>query len=166
MSIEQVEKGIYYLTYKETKRRPYLSIKYPHIRSRAFIATNGPRAKNMRNFIMQLLENNRLNYSVVEKGDGTYVQLPWATGAAISAYLLAVYGSTKPLKYAVVLDRLISGKMPLAKHIGALTELAIDLSSYLEAATGRRVGKRQIIDARAARAVSAMMRRMLDEILL
>ncbi|MEM3693683.1 MAG: hypothetical protein QXI39_06660 [Candidatus Bathyarchaeia archaeon] len=164
MGVEQEEKGVYYIAYKETKRRPYLSIKYPSMRSRPFIATNGPRAKSIYRFIVQLLENNRLSYSLVAKEDGTYVQLPWATGAAISAYLLAVYGSMKPLKYAVILERLISGKMPLARYISLLTELAMDLSGYLEASSGRRVGRRQIVDARAARAVSAMMRRMLDEI--
>ena len=84
---------------------------------------------------------------------------------AASFFLLSVYSTKKPLKYAFVFERMMSGEMPLTKHLVSLLNLAIDLSRYFESRGGQDAGyPRQMISAKAARTISSMTIRLLGSI--
>jgi hypothetical protein len=149
--------GTYYLFYKESKnpKRCYIGIKYPGINSTPFIIIGGRRAKEIYNFIIQLLDNNGIKYSILMNNKKRLLELPLATGLATSIFLLAVYSSLKPLKYATSLEKMILGKMPFTKYFVTITQLATELSNYSERKNMKY--SRQTVDREAAKTTSKML---------
>ncbi|MEM2169667.1 MAG: hypothetical protein QW186_07695 [Candidatus Bathyarchaeia archaeon] len=100
-----------------------------------------------------------LNYSwSLERGSPREVlRVPWATGLAITTFLLAVYSKRKPLAYAHVIDKMLTGSMPLSRHLIDMTEIALDLSEYLGNAEGR-----PLITHKSAKVISKMMVNLLN----
>lgn len=154
--IETLEKGVYYLFYKDSKtpKRCFIGIKYPGIDSTPFIIIGGRRSKEIYNFIIQLLDNNGIKYSIIENNN-KLLELPLATGLATSIFLLAVYSSLKPLKYAASLEKMILGKMPFTKYFVTITQLATELSNYLERKNIQH--SKQALDREAAKTASKML---------
>jgi hypothetical protein len=150
--------GIYYLTYRESKnpKKCNIGIKYPGKDSKHFIIIGGRRARELYNFIIQLLDNNSIRYSIIEDGKEKMIKLPLATGLATSIYLLAIYSSLRPLRYATALEKMILGKMPLMKYFVTLTELATNLSNLLGKTEKRTCGG-WTLNKNAAKVVSRMM---------
>ena len=150
--------GIYYLTYKdaENPKRCRIGLKYPGEDSKHLVVIGGRRARELYNFIIQLLDNNSIRYSIIEKGKEKTIRLPLATGLATSIFLLATYSSLRPLRYATVLEKMILGKMPLMKYFVTLTELATNLSTFL-GKTGNSTGGSQTLNRNAAKVISRMM---------
>lgn len=155
--METVEKGVYYLFYKDSKtpKRCFIGIKYPGIDSTPFIIIGGRRSKEIYNFIIQLLDNNGIKYSILEDDNKKLLELPLATGLATSIFLLAVYSSLKPLKYAASLEKMILGKMPFTKYFVTITQLATELSNHLERKNMRY--SKQALDREAAKTASKML---------
>lgn len=157
--VETLEKGVYYLFYKDSKtpKRCFIGIKYPGIDSTPFIIIGGRRSKEIYNFIIQLLDNNGIKYSVIESDNKKLLELPLATGLATSIFLLAVYSSLKPLRYATALEKMILGRMPLTKYLVTSTELATQLSNYLGEKNKGGSHGRQTLNRDAAKTASKML---------
>jgi hypothetical protein len=153
--METLEEGVYYLFYKDSKspKRCHIGIRYPGIDSTPLIIIGGRRSREMYNFIVQLLDNNGIKYSIVDKDGKTFVELPLATGLATSIFLLAAYSSLKPLKYATALEKMILGRMPLMKYFVTIMELATELSNYFE----KSPHVRQTLNGESARIASKML---------
>ncbi|RLF02638.1 MAG: hypothetical protein DRJ59_03075 [Thermoprotei archaeon] len=154
---DTLKEGVYYLFYKDSEnpKRCYIGIKYPGIDSTPFIIIGGRRSRELYNFILQLLDNNGIKYSIIEEGSEKTVELPLATGLATSIFLLAVYSSLKPLKYAASLEKMILGKMPFTKYFVIITQLATELSNYLE--RRNKQYSKQALNKEAAKTVSKML---------
>ena len=152
-----MEEGVYYLFYKENKspKRCHIGIKYPGVDSTPLIIIGGRRSKEIYNFIIQLLDNNGIKYSIIKKGNKTLIELPLATGLATSIFLLTVYSSLKPMKYAVLFEKLILGKMPFTKYFITIIQLATELSDYLKKKNVE--SPRQTLDREAAKIASKML---------
>ena len=152
-----MEEGVYYLFYKESKspKRCHIGVKYPGIDSTPLIIIGGRRSKEIYNFIIQLLDNNGIKYSVTERDNKTFIELPLATGLATSIFLLAIYSSLKPLKYATSLEKMILGKMPFTKYFVTITQLATELSNFLE--RKNKHYSKQALDREAAKTASKML---------
>jgi hypothetical protein len=153
---DALEEGVYYLFYKESKnpKACYIGIKYPGIDSTPFIIIGGRRSKDIYNFIIQLLDNNGIKYSIIEKAHKTVVELPLATGLATSIFLLTAYSSLKPLKYATALEKMILGRMPLMKYFVTIMELATELSNHY---SEKNPHVRQTLNRESARIASKML---------
>jgi hypothetical protein len=158
---ETLEEGVYYLFYKGSKnpKRCYIGIKYPGIDSSPLIIIGGRRSREIHKFIIQLLDNNGIKYSIIEKAGKTFFELPLATGLATSIFLLAVYSSLKPLKYATALEKMILGRMPLMKYFVTTMELATELSNYFGEKSPR---VRQTLNRDSARMASKMLIQLID----
>jgi len=154
--MKTLDEGVYYLFYKETKnpKRCEISIRYPGINSTPLVVIGGQRSRELFNFITQLLDNNGIKYSVFQKKNFKVVELPLATGLATSIFLLTVYSSLRPLKYASMLERLILGKMPFMKYFITMSNLASELSDY---GLKNRLQSRQTLDREAAKTASKML---------
>jgi len=150
------EEGVYYLFYKESKnpKNCHISIRYPGINSTPLVVIGGKRAKELFNFIIQLLDNNGIKYSVSQKRNLKIIELPLATGLSTSIFLLTTYSSLRPLKYASVFEKLILGKMPFMKYFITMGNLASDLSDYV---WKDKTQVKQALDRKAARTVSRML---------
>jgi len=155
----QTSGDVYYLIYVARKNPKYcqIGVKYPGIDATPLILMGGKRAKDVFDFIMQLLENHGLEYSVAQQGNERLVKLPWATGLATAVYLLTIYSTVRPLKYASILEKIITGHMPFMKNMVALTELAVPLSNYFEDRNGHKSGPPRIVNRKAAKVVSRML---------
>jgi len=70
-------------------------------------------------------------------------------------FLLAVYSSLKPLKYAASLEKMILGKMPFTKYFVTITQLATELSNYIE--WKNKQYSKQALEREAAKIVSKML---------
>ncbi len=161
------ERGVYYLIYrnKDNPKRAYVGVRYPSRRATPLVVLGGERAKDVYQFITQTLENCGLKCQEIENGDEVMIKLPWATGLAASFFLLSVYSTKKPLKYAFAFERMMTGEMPLTRHLVSLLNLAIDLSRYFEDRGERNVGyPKQMISGKAARTVSNMTVHLLESI--
>jgi len=150
------EEGVYYLFYKESNnpKACHIGVKYPGIDSTPFIIVGGRRSKDMYNFIIQLLDNNGIKYSFIEKSNKMFVELPLATGLATSIFLLAAYSSLKPLKYATALEKMILGRMPLMKYFVTIIELATELSNHYGE---KKTHIRQTLNKESARIASKIL---------
>lgn len=159
--METVEKGVYYLFYNDSKtpKRCFIGIKYPGIDSTPFIIIGGRRSREIYNFIIQLLDNNGIKYSIIENDNKKLLELPLATGLATSIFLLAVYSSLKPLKYAASLEKMILGRMPLMKYFVTTIELATELSNYL---SEERPHIKQTLDRNSAKTASKMLIQLIN----
>jgi hypothetical protein len=162
--VKEFEEGVYYLFHKDSKspKRSYIGIRYPGVNSTPLIVIGGKRSKDIYRFIIQLLENNGIKYSLSEEKKEKIIELPLATGLASSVFLLAVYSTTKPLKYAVSLERMILGKMPLTKYFIATTELATELSNYFGKSGEKSRHRKQVLETRAAKVASKMLIQLLQ----
>ena len=161
------ERGVYYLIYrnKDSPKRAYVGVRYPSRRATPLIVLGGKRAKDVYQFITQVLENCGLKCQEIVDDGEVLIKLPWATGLAASFFLLSVYSIKKPLKYSFAFERMITGEMPLTRHLVSLLNLAVDLSRYLENKDGYMAGyPRQTISAEAARTVSRMTIHFLESI--
>jgi len=158
-----LEEGVYYLFYKDSKspKRRHVGIRYPGIDSTPLIIIGGRRSKEIYNFIIQLLDNNGIKYSIIEESDKKLVELPLATGLATTIFLLAVYSSLKPLKYATALEKMILGRMPLMKYFVTTIELATELSNYL---SERGPQVRQTLSRSSAKTASKILIQLIDGI--
>jgi uncharacterized membrane protein YwzB len=154
-----LEEGVYYLLYRDSKnpKKCSIGIKYPGINSTPLIIIGGRRSREIYNFIIQLLDNNGVKYSMFDRDNKTFIELPLATGLATSIFLLAAYSSLKPLKYAAVLEKMILGRMPLMKHFVATMELATELSNFLSEENESSHRVRQTLNKNAAKATSKML---------
>jgi len=155
--MKTLEEGVYYLFYRDSKtsKKCFIGIKYPGIDSTPFIIIGGRRSKEIYNFIIQLLDNNGIKYSIIENDNKKLLELPLATGLATSIFLLTVYSSLKPLKYATSLEKMILGKMPLTKYFVTITQLATELSNHLERKNMQY--SKQALDREAAKTASKML---------
>jgi hypothetical protein len=158
--MKPIEEGVYYLFFKGSKnpRRCHVGIKYPGIEATPLITLGGRRSKEVYSYILQLLENNGVSHSIFEKGGKTFVELPLATGLATSIFLLAVYSSKKPLRYAPALEKMILGRMPMMKHLIATVEMALELNELKEG----RVGSRQTLSREAANTASKILIKLIE----
>jgi len=149
------------LFYKESKspKRCHIGIRYPGIDSTPLVIIGGRRSREIYNYIIQILDNNGIKYSVTERNNKTFIELPWATGLATSIFLLAIYSSLKPLKYATGLEKMILGKMPLMKYFVKTLELATELSNYFEE---RNPESRQTISRKSAKIASKMLIQLIE----
>lgn len=145
----------YYLSYEENKnpKKCRVGIRYPGVNSTPFVTIGGKRAKDIYTFITQLLENNGIHYSKQKNWNINTIELPLATGLASAIFLLSVYSSIYPLRYAATLERMILGKIPFTRYFVMLTELSMDLSNYLE----EKHAKKQALNKQAAKTVSKML---------
>ena len=159
--MEASGKGVYYLFYKDSKnpKKCHVGIKYPGVDSTPLIVIGGRRSKDIYNYIIQLLDNNGIKYLTVRKDGKIFVKLPLATGLAVSIFLLAVYSTLKPLKYATALEKMILGKMPLMKYFTTMVELAIELSNLHDEGKPHTT---QTLDRSSARTVSKMLIQLMD----
>jgi len=159
LRIEQNKGDVYYLTYfsRKNPKKCQIGIKYPGIDATPLILIGGKRAKETFDFIMQLLENHGLDYSVTQQGKQKLVKLPWATGLATAIYLLTVYSTIRPLRYASILEKIITGHMPFMKNMVTITELAVPLSNYFEDQMDHKSGPQRMVNNKAAKVVSRML---------
>jgi len=162
--LKTLEEGVYYMFYKDSKnpKRCHIGIRYPGIDSTPLIIIGGHRAREIYNFIIQLLDNNGVKYSIIEKDNKTFVELPLATGLATSIFLLAVYSSLRPLRYATVLEKMILGRMPLMKYFVTIMELATELSNYFDERSHAHMHGRQTLSRDSAKTASKMMIQLID----
>jgi hypothetical protein len=154
------EKGVYYLIYrnKDNQKRAYVGVRYPSRKATPLVVLGGKRAKDVYQFVTQTLENCGLKCQKIEDDGEVLIKLPWATGLAASFFLLSVYSTKKPLKYSFAFERMITGEMPLTRHLVSLLNLAVDLSRYFESEGGYNASyPRQMISAKAAKTVSRMI---------
>jgi hypothetical protein len=162
IDIQTLYQGTYYLFYKESQnpKKCKIGIRYPGIDSTPFVVLGGKRAKDIYNFINQLLENSGIKHLTQKIGKMTLTELPLATGLATTIFLLTAYSSLNPLRHATTLEKMILGKMPFTKYFVTLTELSTDLSNYL----GEKEPTNQTIDRQAAKTVSKMLLELMDGI--
>jgi hypothetical protein len=159
-------RGIYYLIYRDEgdSKRTYIGVRYPSWRATPLVVLCGKRARDVYRFITQVLENRGLKCREVENNGEKIIELPWATGFAASFFLLSVYSTRKPLKYAFAFERMITGEMPLSKYMVSLVNLAVSLSRYIENKSGYTDYPKQIVNAKAAKTVSRMAIHLLESI--
>jgi len=162
IDIQTLYQGTYYLFFRESRnpKKCKIGIRYPGINSTPFVVLGGKRAKDVYNFINQLLENSGIKHSTQKIGKITLTELPLATGLATTIFLLAAYSSLHPLRHAATLEKMILGKMPFTKYFVTLTQLSTDLSNYL----GEKGPTKQAIDRRAAKTVSKMLLELVNGI--
>ena len=168
MKYHLLEGGVYYLNYRGGEgdlRRTYLGVKYPGGRATPLVVLGGKRAKDVYEFILQVLDNCGLKCREVEKNGEKLIKLPWATGLVASFFLLSVYSIKKPLKYAFAFEKMIAGEMPLSRYSILLLNLAVDLSRHFESKGEYGVSHpRQMIGSKAAKIVSRMTLHFLESI--
>lgn len=156
--MELRSKGEYYLIYHPSKnpRRRSLSVKFPSLNAPPYIKLGGKRAQDLYRHIILTLDNLGISYSIIEENPCEILKVPWATGLAITVFLLAVYSLRKPLAYIFVLDKMLTGNMPLAGHLINMTEVALDLSEHLGNPNGEA-----LIVSKGAKTISKMMMNLL-----
>ncbi len=142
------------MIYHEAKnpKKSILGIKFPSLRAPLYMKLGGRRARDLYKHIVLTLDNLGIPYSIERKSSREVLRVPWITGLAITTFLLAVYSMRKPLAYAYVLDKILTGRMPLARHLMNMTEMALDLSEYLGNAKSE-----PLIAHKSAAAISRMM---------
>lgn len=163
INMQTLYEGTYYLFYKESRnpKKCKIGIQYPGINSTPFIILGGKRAQEIFNFVIQLLDNSGLKYSIQKTRNNTIIELPLATGLATTIFLLSVYSSLRPLRYAATLEKMILGKIPLTKYFVTLTELSTELSNYL---SDQKLSKKQTLTREAAKTVSKMLLQLIKGI--
>ena len=163
VTMQTLYEGTYYLFYKESRilKKCKIGIQYPGINSAPFIILGGKRAKEIYSFTNQLLDNSGLKYSTQKNKNYTVIELPLATGLATTVFLLAVYSSLHPLRYAATLEKMILGKIPLTKYFVTLTELSTELSNYLNE---KGSSTKQTLNREAAKTVSKMLLQLIEGI--
>ncbi|MEM0048903.1 MAG: hypothetical protein QW464_08570 [Ignisphaera sp.] len=147
-------KGEYYVIYYGSRnpKRSVLGVKFPSLKSPLYIKLGGERARNLYKHIILTLDNLGIPYSTEKESLHEVLRVPWATGLAITIFLLAIYSKRKPLAYAHVLDKMLTGSMPLARHLTNMTEIALDLSEYLG-----NTRDKPLITHKSAATISKMM---------
>ena len=163
--MQTLEEGTYYLFYKDSEnpKRCRVGIRYPGLNSSPFIILGGARAKKIYHFIMQLLDNSGLQYSIIQKNNKEIIELPLATGLATTIFLVSVYSSLHPLKHAATLEKMILGKMPFTKYFVTVTELATELSNYFRE-NDKSSHAKQTLDREAAKTASKMLLQLIKGI--
>lgn len=131
--MELKKRGEYYVIYHQSKnaKKCILGIKFPSLKAPLYLKLGGRRAKDLYKYIVLTLDNLGISYLNEKENFHEILKVPWATGLAITAFLLAVYSKRRPLTYAHVLNRMLTGDMPLARHLVSMIEMALDLSEYL-----------------------------------
>ncbi|MBS7605960.1 MAG: hypothetical protein QXO15_10000 [Nitrososphaerota archaeon] len=152
-------KGEYYVIYHGSKnpKKSMLGIKFPSLESPLYIKLGGRRARDLYKHIILTLDNLGIPYSTEKGSFHEALRVPWAAGLAITTFLLAVYSKRKPLAYAHFLDKMLTGGMPLSRHLTNMTEIALDLSEYLGNVKGR-----PLITHKSAAVISKMMINLLN----
>jgi hypothetical protein len=147
--------------YKEsrTPKRSKLGIQYPGINSTPYIVLGGKTAKEIYDFILQLLDNNGIKHPIHRRKNYATIELPLATGLATTMFLLSAYSCVRPLRHAAFLERMILGKIPLTKYFVMLTELSTDLTNYLGAPNP---SAKQTLNREAARTISKMLLQLME----
>ncbi len=120
------------MIYREAKnqKKSMLGIKFPSLKAPLYIKLGGKRARDLYKHIVLTLDNLGIPYSIERESSREVLRVPWTTGLAISTFLLAVYSKRRPLAYAYVLDKMLTGSLPLVRHLINMTEMALDLSEY------------------------------------
>ena len=163
--MQTLGEGTYYLFYRDSKspKRCQVGILYPGLNSSPFIILGGARAQKIYHFIIQLLDNSGLQYSVIQSNNKKIIELPLATGLATTIFLVSVYSSLQPLKHAATLEKMILGKVPFTKYFVTLTELATELSNYFDEKSESSRAK-QTLHREAAKIASKMLLQLMSGI--
>jgi hypothetical protein len=150
-------KGYFFLTHGKNT----LEIRFPSYRSKPFLKIRGKSAENTYNVLRNILDAYKLNRNVREKDGKTVRELSAAIGLSVTTYLLAAYNVRNPAKYAFIIEKMVNGDLSISKYFTNFIEMCIDLSSY----NGGNGSGSQLIDKKAAIAVSKSLRAILDSLL-
>jgi hypothetical protein len=161
VGVEGLSKNLYYLVYKARGRRPELSLKVLDLDSRDFIRVSGVRASRIFKAVSTILDAYAIRYSVSKTGNRVVLELPADIGYATLLFTLLTYNVRNPERYAIFLEKLLAGRIPLSKHLGVFIDIAVGLS---ELETTIRKGREATINSRAARIVSKTIRSLINTI--
>lgn len=154
--------GGYYIIYERRSKLSSLSVVFPTIESKPFMVIGGRRASRLFEFLRHLFREYGLILSHQREETREVIEVPWATGLATVVFMLATYSSSKPLLHADLLERLISGRMPLSSYFLMMPDLAQSLSEYMDYVLGTRGERNQVLRPEAVRVVSRIMGEILE----
>lgn len=148
---------IFYLVLSHNK----LSVRYPGFKAMPLVILGGTRAKTTFNIIVGILRTYGLTRPMIVAEEEIRIGLPWAAGLAVSFFLLALYNTLNPSKYAWLLEQILAGANPIASHLDSLINSAIELSGRMDEYYGNDIReRRQFLHPRAAKTISKNILKM------